>query len=485
MARRKPRPRSPRDEIEALFRPRSIAVVGASANERSAGFEFVQGLLKIGFPGPVYPVNPKLDELLGLKAYPRLEAIPGPVDFVISAVPASAALDVVEEAKAKGTKLIHMFTARFSETGRQEGADLEQKLRRRTSEAGIRMIGPNCMGVYYPKGKLTFDPELPTEPGNIGFLSQSGGHAFRVIGRGAARGLRFSKVVSYGNALDLNEADFLDHFAQDPDTDFVAAYVEGVRDGRRFFDALRRVAATKPVVVLKGGRTDAGHAAASSHTSALASQQTVWRAVVRQAGAIEVYSINELIDMLVMFRSGGLVKGRRVAVLGGAGGETVEAADLCQEAGLELAPLPSELREKLRDEIPHAWDWIANPIDGSILEWGRSEAFTVIGLMAADPTYDAIIVNVRGIEHALSRDDGGKAFRETVDQVKKLATENGKPAAVVMGDTESREESRWKTINETRDELAAAGVAIFPDMERAARTMGRYVEYMTERQGRH
>ncbi len=484
MAKKKPRPRAPSDEIEALLWPRSIAVVGASANERSAGFEFVQGLQKVGFPGPIYPVNPKLDELLGLKAYPRLEDIPGTVDFVMSAVPATAALDMVEGAKAKGTKLIHLFTARFSETGRKEGADLEQELRRRTSEAGIRVIGPNCMGVYYPKAKLTFDPELPTDPGNIGFLSQSGGHAYRVIGRGASRGLKFSKVVSYGNALDLNEADFLDHFAQDPDTDFVAAYVEGVRDGRRFFDALRRVAATKPVVVLKGGRTDAGHAAASSHTAALAGQQTVWRAAVRQAGAIEVGSINELIDMLVMFRTGGLAKGRRVAVLGGAGGETVEAADLCQEAGLELTPIPPEVREKLRDDLPFAWDWIGNPIDRSILEWGRSDAFGIIDLMAADPIYDAIIANVRGIEHALSRDDDGKTFRETVDRVKKLATENGKPAAVVMGDTESREESRWKAVNETRDELAAAGVAIFPDMERASRTMGRFIEYMTDRQGR-
>lgn len=471
------------DDIEALFRPRSVAVVGASANEQSQGYEFVQALVEIGFPGPIYPVNPKLDTLLGLQAYPRLEDIPGPVDFVISAAPASAVLELVQGARVKGAKLIHFFTARFSETGREEAAQLEQELKKRTREAGIRVIGPNCMGLYYPKAKLTFDPELPVVAGNIGFLSQSGSHAFRVIGRGAARGLGFSKVVSYGNALDLNEADFLDHFALDPDTDFIAAYVEGVRNGRRFFEALRRAAAAKPVVVLKGGRTQAGRAAASSHTAALASQQAVWRAAVRQAGAIEVSTINQLIDMLVAFRNAGPIEGRSVAVLGGAGGETVEAADLCQEAGLELAPLPQEIREQLRDKIPHAWDWVGNPIDGSILGWARGEAYTIIELMAASPVYNSIIANVRGIEHALRRDDDGTAFRESLDRVKKLATGSGKATMLVMGEPEAREEWRWKAAMTAREELVAAGAAIYPELERAVQALGRYAAYMAERRG--
>ncbi len=245
-------------ELEALFRPESIAIVGASANPQSQGYEFVQGLVEIGFPGEIYPVNPKLDELFGKKAYPELEAIPGRVDFVISAIPAVATLELVDAAKAKGAKLIHLFSARFSETGRDEAVKLERELRSRVERAGIRVIGPNCMGVYYPKAKLTFDPGLPDEPGDVGFLTQSGSHAFRVINRGKERGLRFSKVISYGNALDLDEADFLDHFADDPDTEVIAAYVEGIHDGRRFFDSLRRAAARKPVAILKGGRSAGG-----------------------------------------------------------------------------------------------------------------------------------------------------------------------------------------------------------------------------------
>jgi acyl-CoA synthetase (NDP forming) len=473
---------APCDDLEPVFRPRSIAVVGASANVRKEGYEFVQGLVEIGFPGPIYPVNPKLDELLGLKAYPRLEDIPGPVDFVISTVPANAVLDVVEGAKARGTKLIHFYTARFSETGREDGAALERELHRRIKEAGIRVIGPNCMGLYYPKMKITFDPIMPYEPGNVGVLTQSGSHAFRVIGRGKDRGLRFSKVISYGNAMDLNEADFLEHFTDDPDTDIIGAYIEGLHSGRRFFEALRRAASRKPVVVMKGGRTAAGHAAAASHTAALASEQAVWRAAVRQAGALEVDSINEFIDMLVAFRHAGPAKGPRVAVLGGAGGGMVESADLCQEAGLDVAPLPQDIREALRDKVPHAWDWVGNPVDGSILGWMTFTAMDVVEMMAASPAYDAIIATSH-VDFALSGDDGGKRFRETVDRLKKLGTESGKAAMLVVADPESRDQSRWKAVMEARWELTAAGVALYPDIERAALAMGRYVDYMAQRRG--
>jgi acyl-CoA synthetase (NDP forming) len=472
------------DDIEALFRPRSIAVVGASAKERSRGYEYVQALQEIGFAGPIYPVNPKLDELLGLKAYPRLEAIPEPVDFVISVIPAGAVLELVEGAKAKGVKLIHFFTARFSETGRGEAAAMERELKRRIKDAGIRVIGPNCMGLYYPKAKITIDNRLPTKPGNVGFLSQSGSHVFRVVGRGGERGLRFSKVISYGNALDLNEADFLEHFADDPETEVIAAYIEGVRDGRRFFQALRRAAARKPVVVLKGGRTTAGRAAASSHTAALASQQAVWGTAVQQAGALEVGSLNELIDMLVAFTNAGPARGPRVAVLGGAGGETVETADLCHEAGLDVAPLTQEIREALREKLPHAWDWVSNPVDGSILGWGRFESLDVIRMMAASPAYDMVLANARGVEHMLNQEDGGKLFQEAMDLLKGLGKNNGKATMLIMGEPESGEEWRYRTVRDARDELAAAGVAIYPDIERATRAMGRYVRYLAQRRDR-
>jgi acyl-CoA synthetase (NDP forming) len=481
-SRREDREVAGSDDLESLLHPGSIAVVGASANEESSGYRFVEGLVEAGFPGPIYPVNPKLDELLGLTAYPRLEEIPDRVDYVISAVPAAAVLDLVEGAVAKGVRLIHFFTARFSETGREDAADLERELQRRTREAGIRVIGPNCMGLYNPKARITFNKDFAGRPGGVGFLSQSGSHAFRVIGRGGDRGLRFSKVISYGNALDLNEADFLDHFAADPATEVIAAYIEGVQDGRRFLRALRDAAARKPVVVLKGGRTAAGHSAATSHTASLASRRSVWQAAVRQAGALEVGSLNQLIDMLVAFQQAGPALGPRIAVLGGAGGETVELADLCHEAGLDVAPFPDELREGLREKLPHAWDWVGNPVDSSILGWGRFESLEVIRSMAASSAYDLVLANARGLEHMIDRgEDGPAQFREAIDILKGLGTEGGKASMLVMGEPESRDESRSTAVREARRELAAAGVAIYPDLESAIAAMGRYVRYTAER----
>lgn len=473
------------DDLEALFRPQSIAVVGASANERSRGYEFVHALVESEFPGPIYPVNPRLDELLGLKAYPRLEAVPGPVDFVISAVPAAAVLELVDGARAKETRLIHFFTARFGETGRDDAADLERELKTRIKEAGIRVIGPNCMGLYYPKAKITFDAVFPRESGNVGFLSQSGSHAFRVITRGGDRGLRFSKVISYGNAMDLNEADLLVHFAEDPDTEVIAAYIEGVRDGRRFFDALRLAASRKPVVILKGGRTAAGRTAAASHTAAMASEQRIWQAAVRQAGALEAGSLNDLMDMVVALTLVGPAAGARVGVLGGAGGDSVETADICHEAGLDVAPLPQDLRETLREKLPDAWDWVGNPVDGSILGWGRFEALEVTQLMAASSAYDLIMVNARSVEHMLNQEDGEKLFGSAIDILKRLGKESGKATMVIMGEPEFRDERRWKAAIDARDGLAASGVAIFPDFGRAARAMGRYVRYTARRAERH
>lgn len=471
------------DNLEPLFRPRSIAVVGASANQRTQGYEFVEGLVKMGFPGPVYPVNPKLDELLGLKAYPRLEDIPGTVDFVISAVPAGATFDLVDGAKAKRAKLIHFFTARFSETGRADAAEAERELRRRTQEAGIRVIGPNCMGLYYPKRHITFDPEILEGPGNIGFLSQSGSHAFRVAGRGRSRGLRFSKIISYGNALDINEVDLLHHFAEDPDTEIIAAYIEGLRDGRRFFEALRFAAQRKPVLVLKGGRTAAGHAAAASHTASLASEQTVWKVAVRQAGALEVDSLNELIDMLIAFRFAGPARGPRAAVLGGAGGGTVEAADLCHEAGLELVPIPQEIRDEMREKLPHAWDWVGNPVDASIIGFGEFNEMHILQMMAANPVYDLILINFH-VERALRRMGLREIPPEVVDGIRRLGTDNDKALAIIIDDPESRDEARLRSVIAARDLFGEAGVAVYPTIDRAVSSLGAYVRYQMQRKPR-
>ncbi|MBI4267534.1 MAG: CoA-binding protein, partial [Chloroflexi bacterium] len=216
-------------QLEEILHPQSIAVVGASGVAGTQGYIFVSALLKAEFKGNIYPVNPKYSEIAGLKAYPTLTEIPTPVDFVISNVPAPEVPAMLEGCARKGVKAVHLYTARFSETGRQEAAELEKQILKQAKAAGIRLIGPNCMGVYYPKHGISWREDFPKESGTVGLASQSGGHARRIVYLAAVRGVYFSKAISYGNAIDFNESDFLDYFSDDPMTKIILMYVEGVK----------------------------------------------------------------------------------------------------------------------------------------------------------------------------------------------------------------------------------------------------------------
>ena len=284
--------------LEEILHPRSIAVVGASGSGGRGG-GFVTPLQELGYQGKIYPVNPKYSEIMGMKAYPSVKDIPGPVDYVISSIPASQVLDMIDDCSQKGVKCVHLFTARFSETGRKDAAELEQEILRQARKGGIRLIGPNCMGVYYPAEGLSFFGGMPKESGSVGAACQSGQAVHEIVDLAAQRGVRFSKAISYGNALDFNECDYLDYFAQDPETEIVLMYVEGVRDGRRFFDTLSRTAATKPVIILKGGRGKSGTRVVASHTASLAGSMEIWETLVAQAGAIPVKNFDEMVDVAV------------------------------------------------------------------------------------------------------------------------------------------------------------------------------------------
>ncbi|TAK57573.1 MAG: acyl-CoA synthetase, partial [Dehalococcoidia bacterium] len=375
----------------ALFQPRSVAVVGASSNIDSPGHDYVKSLLAAGFSGEVYPINPRAPEILGLRAYASLSEVPGDVDLVISCIPAGGVLDLIGECRAKRVRALHLFTGRFSETGDAQAAQLELEVKRRAADAGVRVLGPNCMGVFDSSSGLSFRPDLPLAPGDVAFVSQSGNNSVELMLHGAARGLRFSKVVSYGNALDLDEADFFDYLADDQATRVVGAYIEGTGDGRRLLAALRRCAGAKPVVVLKGGRTGAGSRTAASHTAALAGQRQVWGAALRQAGAVEVATFDELIDVMVAFAFLRTANSKQQAVnrerpaagvVGGGGGRAVQSADVCEEAGLAVPQLPDAIRAMLREQAPALADWVGNPVDQSILAGSGVSGARVLEMMA-------------------------------------------------------------------------------------------------------
>ena len=462
--------------LEYIFHPRSIAVVGASAEPRKQGHVYLELLRDFGFSGKVYAVNPKLKQILGFTCYPSLKDIPKPVDYVICCIPAPSTPQLISECVAKRVKVVHLFTGRFGETGNEEGARLEREIVRIAQKGGVRLIGPNCMGIYYPKAGLAFKFNSPKESGDVGFLSQSGNNAVALCYRGSLRGLRFSKVISYGNACDLNESDFLEYFARDPETKIITAYIEGVKDGRRFVRALKEAAQAKPVIVLKGGRTEAGTRAVAAHTGALAGSKTIWDTLFNQAGVVQVDTLEEMADMILAFKFLTPPKGRNVGVIGAGGGGSVQAADDCERAGLKVLQYPPEIRDEFKRLAPDIWDWIGNPIDVSIFGGEVAATYEIVRLVATHPETDALIVGASD-EWFLDRAQGKALFQGTIQAFIKMGKECQKPMAVVLGSAGVPENWRWKAVIQAERTFFEAGFPVFPTLGRAAKAMSRLIEH--------
>lgn len=463
---------TPAASLDRLFSPRAVAVVGASTNVDSAGHDYVRALREFGFKGAVHPVNPRADEVVGYRASPDLRAIGEPVDLVICCIPAEGVPEVVDACGAIGAPFLHLFTGRLGETGDADAAALEAEIARRARANGVRLLGPNGLGVYHPAARVAFRPDLPRGAGGVALLSQSGNNAVETVLRGAARGLRFGKAASYGNGLDLTPAELLAHLADDSATEAIGAYVEGVADGRAFFASLRRAAARKPVVVYKAGRSAAGARAAASHTAALAGEAAVWSGMLRQAGAIEARTQEQLLDLLVAASLPARPRGRRAAVAGGGGGRGVQSADACAEAGLTLPPLPASVRARVAERAPALADWVGNPVDQSILAGSGLSANGLLAHMAASGAYDLAIANV-GEEWFLGRPNAEERLRHACARLREVASVAPVPVAVVLGATEAPEAWQRALIDSVREEFVEAGLAVFPTVERAAFALGK------------
>jgi acyl-CoA synthetase (NDP forming) len=475
------------EEIERVFHPRSIAVVGASANPDTPGYDYVRSLQEFGFSGAIYPVNPKGGEILGLPVQRSLRDIPEGVDYVISCIPNTHVLELVADCGAVGARVLQLFTGRFSETGRSEGAALERELLDSARRAGVRLIGPNCMGLLYPRAGISFRTDMSRRAGTIGFLSQSGNLLFELTHFAGSRGFRFSKAISYGNALDLDESDFLEYFAEDAETTVIGAYIEGVRDGRRFLSALKSAAARKPVVVLKGGRTGAGERTAASHTAALAGSGTVWEAAVGQADGLPVDTVEDLVDMLLAFaymRPGTLrqAKGerRRLAMVGAGGGRSVLTADLCEELGLSVPPLPEDVEQKVAEKAPDLAGWVTNPVDQSILAGSGLSGAQVLEWLSESPDIDMLVANV-GEPWAFGRPNAEAIIPRVTERFVQICRQTTKPFAVVIGPSDYPDEARWRLASQARERLVEAGAAVFPSVERAVRALAIFVDYWERR----
>ncbi|RNF39724.1 acetate--CoA ligase family protein [Planococcus salinus] len=349
------------ESLDAAFKPKSIAIIGASNGARLGGTE-MRLLLESGYDGQIYPVNPKEEIIQGHKSYASIRDIPHEVDRASVIVPAKVVPQVIKECAEKGVKVVQIYSAGFSEMG-GDGERLEQEMVTTAREHNMRIIGPNCIGTYCPSSGLNFTKGASTISGNIAFVSQSGGIAFDMVSRGHITGIHFNKIISVGNCIDLDHADYLEYLADDEETEIIGFYIESVKNGKRFIDALKKAASKKKVVILKGGRTATGSQSVASHTGNVAGDYQVWEALFDQTGAISVKSIDKMLTVLLSLQKISPIESGKVAIVGNGGGATVLATDYCEEVNLELAEL-SNLSATSLDQLGVAdGGRNTNPID--------------------------------------------------------------------------------------------------------------------------
>ena len=470
--------------LDAVFDLKSVAIVGvAKEDEFNTGRLFLNHIIEYGFKGPIYLVNPKGGRAFGIKIYPQLKDIPGPVDYVVSCIRAPLVPQLIKDSAAKGAKGICVFTSGFSEFGTQEGRDLEQEVRRLAEHTGVRVIGPNCIGIHSPKAGFSFAPDFPKESGRVAFLCQSGGNTLYLVRAAAARGIRFSKVISYGNAADIDETDLLSYFQQDQETDMIAAYIEGVKDGQRFYRTLREVSTSKPVVILKGGRTQAGSAVATSHSAALAGSHRVWRDVVRQAGAITVDTLDELVDMLVTLTYLRPPGGKRVAMVGVGGGAGVLGTDDWDENGFLLPKLPEPIRQAWRTALGNdAGTILSNPVDIPHMGFGQEPFLTARAKLHAFEGIDLLVfhIPIRGI--MLSPAVAPVLFDPESETIVKIHRAPGKPTAVIVHYQANVD--GWNLAAKQVKKFYEAGLPVYYSIASAAKAIDRYVCYSASRMAR-
>lgn len=473
--------------IDDIFHPSSIAVVGASQEESSFGHQYLQILIESGYQGGLYPVNPREEEILGIQVYPSLDDIPGKVDYVICCINARLVLDLLVQCARKNVKAVHLFTGKLSETGDEKAFHLEEDIKKQAQNLGIRLIGPNCMGIYCPGERISFNHELCMEPGSVGAIVQSGGLAGEIARLSGLRGVRFSKVVSYGNAADLSETDFLEYFLWDNETKIILMYLEGIKNGQKFFNTLRRVTQIKPVIVLKGGRSRAGIKSVASHTASIAGSMNTWQVVLRQARAVQANSLNELIDLCVAFNFLPPITGKRVGIVGGGGGKSVLSSDEYEEAGLEVVPIPDEIVQLLERKNPKVTRWLVNPVDVSILASLNIESAEILSCMAQSRFFDLLSIN--SSEDSLFNKDAWLVFlRNNMDEGIKIHREGLKPVIAVVGNPEigisQLENWRWKALFRLREQLIREGIPVFSSPGRAAAAIDKLVNYYSYRESR-
>jgi len=379
-------------ELDYIFKPRSVAVIGASTKKGAIGRELFRNIIDYEFNGKVFPINPKAEYIQSMKAYPSIMDVPDEVDMAVVIVPKEQVLRVVEECGKKGVKGLVVISAGFREVG-GEGIERENKLVEIIHKYGMRLIGPNCMGILtgIPEVRLhaSFGPADPL-PGSTAFMSQSGALGIAIFNLTKQLNIGFSYFASVGNKADVSGNDLMEYWEDDEHTQVIALYLESFGEPRVFTGLAKRIAKKKPVIVVKSGRTEAGSRAASSHTGALAAPDVAIEALLKQTGVIRATTIEEMLDMILALTKCPIPKGNRVAILTNGGGPAIMATDACVSFGLKMATISDETKKKLATLVP-AEASLVNPID--MIASATADTYSkCLSLLLADDNIDMVIV---------------------------------------------------------------------------------------------
>jgi acyl-CoA synthetase (NDP forming) len=461
--------------LDRFFHPKSIAVIGASESVYSYGTRYIQALLDFGYRGKIFAINHKGEKALGYKIHRSLIEIEDPIDLAFITVPARFIVDILYECIAKDIKAAVAFTAGFSETGAQ-GRELEKELLK-TIDGNLRLMGPNCFGPYCPDSGITVvtGADFSKEPGEVALIAQTGQLSECIIARAQGEGIRYSKSASYGNAIDINEADLIHYLMNDKQTRVVTQYLEGVREGRRFFDISRRNSGKKPHIIWKVGLTQMGASASSSHTGSLAGTGAAWEAFFQQTGAIQVSTLDELTDTTVAFHHLPKGCGLRVGYISGGGAGTVLGADACENAGMRMPAFTKQTEKKLAELLPGAGVSFRNPVDIGHPHPSKELMRSLFETMSADKNIDLIVVRRVLFSVKMSKIFSGstapseKEQQELLEVPVKVMKKYKKPIIIILPDDMTSAESIFleEERRKIRDFFFTNGIPVFMSEQRA------------------
>ncbi|MFO8055807.1 MAG: CoA-binding protein [bacterium] len=482
---------------EPIFYPESLAVIGASDNPLKFGGLFLKALFDHGYKGNIYPVNPRAGIIQGLQAYSAVESIPEPVDFAVITVPAPLVKDAVRGCVKKGVKGAEILSSGFREAG-PEGASLEDEVARIAREGGLRLIGPNGFGLYTPEVGITLMPgvDFSRTPGPVGFFSQSGGGACDVAYSGRGRNVYFSVMVSYGNGMDIDAPELLRYFAADDRTRIVGGYLEGVSDGRDFYEALRECAAKKPVVILKGGQTEAGNRGTLGHTGSMAGSVETWEAVMKSAGAVMARDSRDLVEMLMAFSSLDEFYGGGAGILGGGGMRCVDGLDSASTYGFPVPELDEDSADRIQAMLPPAGGRGANPVDLANPVMSPAVINPAMEILADREDIEFLVI-YQMLFYLLNEGrryfekTGEDSFRmeyhpEIIEKALDLRGKTGKPLIMVLPDLASDPAHSYNEVGriEARYQFTKNGVPCFDTGLQAFSVLRRVADYYATRRTR-